>query len=129
MPVIRKEKKMSQIHNITINKQRRSLVHLITDYWILIAPLILSGCMGVYEGGFECPPGKGLGCTSVSEVNDWVNQDQVNNCQISDEGKKACHKCSSSSDGTIWYSPWVTSSPNLYIQKSNVKLFNVQDSI
>lgn len=65
---------MSQIHNKNSIKQGRSPVHLITDYWILIPPLILSGCMGVYEGGFECPPGKGLGCTSISEVNKAVDQ-------------------------------------------------------
>ena len=34
----------------------------------------LFGCMGVYEGGFECPPGEGVGCKSISEVNEMVNQ-------------------------------------------------------
>ena len=29
--------------------------------------------MGVYEGGFECPPGKGVGCKSISEVNHMID--------------------------------------------------------
>ena len=37
----------------------------------------LSGCMGVYEGGFECPPGKGVGCKSISEVNTMVDQGEI----------------------------------------------------
>lgn len=36
--------------------------------------LSLSGCMGVYEGGFECPAGAGVGCKSISEVNKMVNE-------------------------------------------------------
>jgi len=36
--------------------------------------LSLSGCMGIYEEGFECPPGKGVGCKSISEVNHMVNE-------------------------------------------------------
>jgi len=34
----------------------------------------LSGCMGIYEEGFECPPGAGTKCKSISEVNEMVNQ-------------------------------------------------------
>lgn len=42
--------------------------------WLSISlSLALSGCMGIYEGGFECPPGKGVGCKSISEVNRMVN--------------------------------------------------------
>lgn len=40
----------------------------------LITPLLLTGCMGIYEGGFECPPGEGTKCKSISEVNAMVNQ-------------------------------------------------------
>ena len=36
--------------------------------------LSLSGCMGVYEEGFDCPPGVGVGCKSISHVNTMVNQ-------------------------------------------------------
>ncbi len=39
-----------------------------------ILPFCLSGCMGVYEGGFECPPGEGIKCKSISEVNQMVDQ-------------------------------------------------------
>lgn len=106
----------------------------VLQHWLLMTPLILSGCMGIYEGGFECPPGKGLGCTSISEVNEWVNQSQVINHQASEEN--SCHNCTSHSEGkplnsnnSIWYSPWATSNQNPYKQKSSTKLFDVQDSI
>ena len=39
--------------------------------------LLLSGCMGIYEGGFECPPGKGVGCKSISEVNHMINAGEL----------------------------------------------------
>lgn len=63
-----------------LRKQRKnsvaSVIHLITDYRLLMtmSALALNGCMGVYEGGFECPPGRGVGCKSISEVNEMVDQ-------------------------------------------------------
>ena len=41
---------------------------------ILFLPLMLSGCMGIYEGGFECPAGEGTKCKSISEVNELINR-------------------------------------------------------
>ncbi len=78
--------------------------------------LSLSGCMGVYEGGFECPPGEGVGCKSISEVNEMVNQGlgtrkQDPNTQSSEEETKetVCRKgssCPSTFDPSeIWYAP------------------------
>ena len=32
---------------------------------------LLSGC-GIYNSGFECKPGKGVGCVSSWEVNDMI---------------------------------------------------------
>ncbi len=70
----------------------------------------LSGCMGVYEGGFECPPGEGVKCKSISEVNHMVNQhsDQllVINHQLSEDsfcGKD--HSCMSNSEPWYWIPP------------------------
>jgi hypothetical protein len=78
--------------------------------------LSLSGCMGVYEGGFECPPGEGVGCKSISEVNEMVNQGlgtrkQEPSTQSSEEETKetVCRKgssCPSTLDSSeIWYAP------------------------
>lgn len=39
--------------------------------------LSLSGCMGIYEGGFECPAGVGVGCKSISDVNHMVDQGEI----------------------------------------------------
>lgn len=47
--------------------------HIYAKAYLGIA-LSLTGCMGVYEGGFECPPGEGVGYKSISEVNDMANQ-------------------------------------------------------
>ena len=67
-------------------KSGRSVSHLITNHWLLITALApaLSGCMGVYEGGFECPPGEGVGCKSISEVNQMIDQSSVIGGQLSE---------------------------------------------
>ncbi len=110
---------MLQISRILQRNSVGSVTHLITDYWFLITPLILSGCMGVYEGGFECPPGKGLGCKSISEVNQMVNQCSVPGIQypeelklrLGNESPSSCQQnypdsCFLTSDSCIWYSPF-----------------------
>lgn len=55
-------------------KQRFMWFRKISEYWTLSTALCLAGCMGIYEEGFDCPPGKGVGCKSISEVNAMVNQ-------------------------------------------------------
>ena len=91
------------------------------QFMVLGITLLLSGCMGIYEGGFECPPGKGVGCKSISEVNTMVNQEEIplseNGEQESDmeqteEEENVECSCGSNSnsltsDSRIWYSPWV----------------------
>src|SRR5438445_5750924 len=78
-PVITNNKENKMIKSIKNlqNKIGISASHLITDYRLLItaaAALPLAGCMGVYEGGFECPAGTGVGCKSISDVNEMVNE-------------------------------------------------------
>jgi len=41
-------------------------------YW-MIPSLFLTACSS-YQEHFECPPGKGVGCQSVSQVDQLVNQ-------------------------------------------------------
>ncbi len=45
--------------------------------FLLCLSLCLTGCMGIYEGGFECPAGTGVGCKSISDVNTMVNRNQL----------------------------------------------------
>lgn len=89
--------------------------------------LSLTGCMGIYEGGFECPPGKGVGCKSITEVNDMVSQGEIPLPEISaqdaeirlnEENKgnsckrnpsKACPLIPDAPD--IWYAPWAHTEP------------------
>jgi hypothetical protein len=72
--------------------------------------------MGVYEGGFECPPGEGAGCSSISEVNEMVNKGVVPKQKpMKDRTEGECGECPSSGEGDtpfghqaepqIWYSP------------------------
>lgn len=86
-----------------------------------VLPFCLAGCMGVYEGGFECPPGEGVGCKSISEVNEMVNQGlgyqgsetkkREPRGEYSEEAKDTvCGKgssCPLASDSVpeIWYAP------------------------
>ena len=78
-------------------------------------PLCLSGCMGIYEGGFECPPGKGVGCKSISDVNQMVEQGDLPERSLDDLYKYRCKQCGSHQNQEIdpknhekpkiWYSP------------------------
>ncbi len=97
-------------------KSGSSVSHLITNHWLLITALApaLSGCMGVYEGGFECPPGEGVGCKSISKVNHMVDQglgskslSSETDSQKTEDNEPVCKKRSGSCAVTseIWYAP------------------------
>ena len=106
---------MFQIPRKTPRSSVASTLHLITDYRLLMTGLALSlsGCMGVYEGGFECPPGEGVGCKSISEVNHMVDQglgshnQSLENAQKTEDNEPVCKKGSGSCAVTseIWYAP------------------------
>ena len=77
--------------------------------------LSLSGCMGIYEGGFECPAGTGVGCKSISDVNEMVNLGVLpHNSSISsshfDDHTPKCESCgrsfpSNQEKAGIWINP------------------------
>lgn len=99
------------------NKQRFGWVKKTSEYCALSATLCLTGCMGVYEGGFECPPGEGVGCKSISEVNSMVDHGDLPKGPLSDVPQAPCKRRSSDphpdsqqkdyEKSHIWYSPWV----------------------
>lgn len=61
--------------------------------------------MGVYEGGFECPPGEGVGCKSISEVNEMVDRQKLPKGELSEVPN--CKTCGENvQEPSIWYSPW-----------------------
>lgn len=99
---------IQKIRNLKTNDLRK-----LSQCCTLSAALCLAGCMGVYEGGFECPPGIGVGCKSISEVNQMVEQGELPKEQ--NEPQTPCKQCNSNPDflqspseePTIWYSPWV----------------------
>lgn len=84
----------------------------ITKLQLLTTALALSGCMGVYDGGFECPPGEGVGCKSISEVNHMVDEGTLPKKE-DDLHATTCEQCGSNpqfqkdiEELHIWYSPW-----------------------
>lgn len=48
--------------------------------------VITFGC-GIYRSGFECPPGRGIGCVSTSEVLDMIIEKESDSDSPFDEGK------------------------------------------
>lgn len=88
----------------------------------LLTTFSLSGCMGIYEGGFECPPGEGTKCKSISAVNEMVNQGELplgdpsseeKNLKVTQE-KTCCpieteKSCIALEPVQIWWSPAMTS--------------------
>ncbi len=112
---------MFQISRTTQKTSVASVIHLFTDYRFLMTSLALalSGCMGIYEGGFECPPGHGVGCKSISEVNQMVNQGDLPEKTVSDlsPSQTPCEQCGATRDQPIdpqhpgkpeiWYPAWI----------------------
>lgn len=91
-------------------------------------PFCLTGCMGIYEGGFECPAGIGVGCKSISEVNDMVNGGLFpNGAQISHLEFREGHSCdrchqkslSDSEHPEIWINP-------LYLQETPLEIQEIE---
>lgn len=107
------------------NMQRKisiAALHLITDHRLLItaaATLPLAGCMGIYEGGFECPAGTGVGCKSISEVNQMINERELPkgssqaHAELRDEPDK-CPTCGHSF-------PSLEGQPEIWINPSYLK--------
>ena len=50
---------------------------MITKHVLIFGALFLTGCLGVYDDDFDCGVGKGVGCRSISQVNEMVNRGQV----------------------------------------------------
>ena len=103
----------------------RKIYKNISKFMFIGVIFSLTGCMGVYEGGFECPPGKGVGCKSITDVNEMVNQGEIPLQEISEQGSeeekgkekfhcksnssKACPLTSDTAD--VWYAPWAQTDP------------------
>ncbi|MCB1073362.1 MAG: hypothetical protein KDK96_09725 [Chlamydiia bacterium] len=52
----------------------------------LTLSVLMSGC-GIYRSGFECPPGRGIGCASTSEVLDMIVEKEPDSEDPFDSGK------------------------------------------
>ena len=78
------------------------MIKIITKRILFLSvTLLLSNC-SVYKGSFDCKPHKGIGCESVSKVNELVNDDKLDEFIDNVSGKKVSNKkqcsCQGSSD-------------------------------
>lgn len=68
------------------NKVIRAITEIYLHKSILtllcLVAVFISGC-STYEQDFDCPPGVGMGCVSISEVNSVVDKSQESSQQIS----------------------------------------------
>ena len=50
----------------------------LTPSSLLVLPfLLLTGCAAIYGESFDCPPGTGVHCASITEVNALVDQGAI----------------------------------------------------
>lgn len=69
---------------------------------ILIAIFSLNSC-AIYKGSFDCKAHKGIGCESVSRVNELINDDALDaylldgDGQIEESSRNTSNKCKSNS--------------------------------
>ena len=106
----------TSLQDLRRSGKKKSFLALI----LLGLSLSLTGCMGIYEGGFECPPGEGTKCKSISDVNELVNKGEIprseNKSQDSDvresnESGCSCHfdkipQSKTSEPPQIWWPPY-----------------------
>ena len=77
---------------------------------LLCIPLLMSSCTG-YKGSFDCPPGVGVGCKSVTQIEEMIVETKEGPDLFipPDEKKKskqkpACKKCKSGNSLTQEFS-------------------------
>jgi conjugal transfer pilus assembly protein TraV len=64
---------------------------------IALTGLTLTGCSS-YQNQFDCPPGQGVGCKSVSQVDDMVENGHLGNQErLTPEAKKPLR---------VWLAPY-----------------------
>ena len=78
------------------------MIKIITKRILFLSVTLLLSSCSVYKGSFDCKPHKGIGCESVSKVNELVNDDKLDEFIDNKSGKKVSNKkqcsCRGSSD-------------------------------
>ena len=59
-------------------------------YRVLLVFLALASGCSVYKGSFDCEPKKGVGCESVSKVNELIDDNRLDEFTENLEVKKKC---------------------------------------
>ena len=69
---------MSKINNASINIMGKSnIISRITQRIAGVLLILMLTSCSVYKSSFDCKPGKGIGCESVSRVNDLLDNDEL----------------------------------------------------
>ena len=69
---------------------------------IVCISLGLSGCsIGIYDDDFDCSPSKGLGCLSVTQVNELVNQGKAGSSSLHKQEKCDGSSCSTGGENHL----------------------------
>ena len=83
------------------------MIKIITKRILFLSVTLLLSSCSVYKGSFDCKPHKGIGCESVSKVNELVNDDKLDEFIDNKSGKKVSNKkqcsCQGSSDKKSTY--------------------------
>lgn len=96
--------------------------------FLLCLPLCLTGCMGIYEGGFECPAGAGVGCKSISEVNTMVDRGELPKGELPKGGlPKIQVEPPTPINYEIWYAPRFKHHKNFPSHSGNISSSKKED--
>ncbi len=67
---------------------------------ILLISFLLGGCFSVYKDTFNCKSRPGIGCESVTMVNELVDEEQLDEFTEKQQ-KQDCKKCNKSHQASI----------------------------
>lgn len=63
------------------------MVRRIVPGVVAVLTIILSTSCSIYQTGFNCPPGKGIGCASTSEVLEMIKEGENTGESAFDDGE------------------------------------------
>ena len=69
-----------------------SVLQLIKQSVFVVSACFLAGCVGVYDQQFDCGVAPGIGCKSISTVNELIDNDQLKK-EITGSSEKAKPVC------------------------------------
>jgi len=78
--------------NIIFKRIMAGMVTVAIIIFTVLSIILLGGC-GVYKSDFDCKPKKGVGCESVSKVNELLDSNLLDDFIEGKSRYKACKDC------------------------------------